>query len=307
MKRTNLLIALPLVVLMASCEAIDYSPFNDDKYEPVGFETEDIVRQLSAEETNVFNTGMDFVDNYTTSEKITTEERNFSWSYFDSNGPDGLDTSDYSISSTVENKLYNNNVRVRKVQESISTLSHYLDANVITTRVDWIYNPSPTTYEHRHSLILNGDVEKVTIADSGAYDETMYDDIFAISPPSTLDVFTDPYIGMNADEDIILIQFESESEHLPLARNTSVVYTTSVVYEAKFKLYEPEDDTAPFYRPILFRTFEQNRVASEEFQPGEEIVYFDKPVILGYSETIYAWDVLPKTAFSLNEIPDLTE
>lgn len=309
MKKTRLLLILPLVSFLAACSVTDYNPFQEDKYIPIGFQTESIVRLLTDDETDVFEDGIPRIDDYVTGLSQTTENRDYDHSYFGDYSSDGANGIDYSLSSTADIKLYENHVRVSMQNMSESVLNDYLDYTTTVVFDQWTYLPTPTTFEVRFSLQVNEDSQVFVFAD-GAYDDaTDYDDLFGFGATSYVESASDAAtaIGMNADDEIIILTRTSSFNTLNLSRNGFVRTTNSLVSEIKLALFEPEDSDDPLYFPVQAREYIETRVVSEIYHAAEVIKYLNEPIVIGYNETIIKWSTEVNGDYDLEEIPEITE
>ncbi len=308
MKKTKLLLILPLVSILAACTVTDYNPFQEDSYVPIGFQTESIVRFLTADEQDVFESGIARIDDYATGLLQTAEFRDYDHSYFGNYASDGAGGVDYSLTATNDSKIYNNNVKVSNTIGSETVLNDYLDYTTKTILDQWTYLPTPTTYEVRRSQKINEDLE-VSVFAEGAYDEANdYDNLFGFGTSSyILSVSNNPIsMGMNDDDEIIILERTSAYSTVNLARHGFVRVTHSYVDEIKLALYEPEDSDEPLYFPVQARQYTEIRAVTEIYSYGENITYLKEPIVIGYSETISKWSSADNGDYDMDKIPEVT-
>jgi hypothetical protein len=310
MKKSKFLFILPLVGILASCVVTDYNPFGEDKYVPVGFQTESIVRALSDDEEDIFEDGLSRIDNYVTGVKETLELREYYHSYFGANAPEGVNDIDHSISSSSDIKTYNNDVKFKVQNATQSVLNDYLDYKNSTLLKEWTHLPTSATYETRRLSQVNEDDPEVTINAAGAYVELAdYVDLFGYGVANIADdAYADASaVGMNADDEIILLLRDSTYDEMELSRNGFVQVTSSLVDEIKLVLYEPEDSDIPLYLPVQSRIYIEERAISRIYHDGEVLEYLDNPIVIGYQEVIKQWSSEDFGSYDLEAMPDLAE
>lgn len=310
MKTIRKLFLLPLVTILSSCVVLDYNPFQEDEYVPIGSETESIVRGLNDEEAVVIEDGFDRIDNYITGQKLRVEEREYYASYFGDYAPDGAGEIDSSTTVLDARKTYNNNVKVRVYNETSGLLNDIIDVTNKTEETRWTYLPTAATYEIRRSLSVNDEEAVVSTFDTGPYNETLdYQTRFGygVGAVSEANYNNALHVGVNADDTIIAIDRTSSPVQFSLARNGFVQVVINVVSETKFVLYEPEDSDNPLYLPIQYREYTDFRAVSEIYHDGQVLKYLDQSIIIGYSEFIYEWSTTDNGDYDIASIPDLSD
>lgn len=308
MKKTKLLLLIPIASLLAGCVVTDYSPFKEDDYVPIGYQTESITRVMTSDERGILEDGLLRMDDYVTGMKSTNEERYYLHSYFGKNTPTDYEDVDSSLSSSLEAKTYNNNVKVVRENEKESFMNDYADVDSEEEEYKWTFLPTPETYETRRSMARDSEDVAVTMIDTGAYvAATDYQTRFGHNVAETADSLIDDsdLIGMNDDEMIIGIKRTSASAILELRRNSYVYALTNRVVEIKLSLYEPEDDSNPFYLPVQVREYLEMRVISEIFVKNELAKYLDTPIIIAYQEEIVEYLTTDNGDYDIASIPEV--
>lgn len=310
MRNRRLFNVLPLIVVLAGCSVTDFNPFQEDKYVPVGFQTESIVRALSDDEDDIFEAGITRIDDYITGLEERAEIRRYYSSYFGDYAPDGANDIDYSVSSLSIIKTYENNVRFATQTVSESVLNDYLDYTTEYVLKQWNYLPTPATYEVRRSMQVNDEkVEVVTFAEGAYVEADNYDNLFGYGAANYVISFEmgASAIGMNSSDEIIMLIRTSTYNVLNLARNGFVQVSNSFVNEIKLALYEPEDSDVPLYLPIQAREYIEQRAISEIYHTNEVINYLDTPIVIGFHEVINKWSSANNGDYDLEAIPEITE
>lgn len=308
MKKTKLLLLIPIASLLAGCVVTDYSPFKEDDYVPIGYQTESLTREITSDEEDVLIDGLLRMDDYVTGMKGTIEERFYFHSYFGKNAPIDYEDIDVSLSYSSEAKTYNNNVKVVRENEKESLMNDFLDVDSQEEVYRWTFLPTPATYEIRRSIERDSEDALVTMIDTGAYAAaTDYQTHFGYNAAMTADslLADSDFIGMNDDDMIIGIKRSSSSSIMELERNSYVYTLMNTVMEIKLSLYEPEDDSDPFYLPVQVREYGEMKVISEIFVQYERAKYLDKPIILGYQEGIVQYLTSDNGDYDTTNIPEI--
>jgi len=310
MRSNKFIYILPLIGVLAGCSVTDFNPFQEDKYVPVGFQTESIIRDLTDDEDDIFEAGITRIGDYITGTQEIVEMREYYSSYFGVYAPDGVNDIDYSVSSLTDIKTYQNNVKVISQNASESVLNDYLDYTNEYVLKQWNYLPTPATYEVRRSTQINDEeAEVVTFAEGEYVEATDYNNIFGYSAASYVTSFEGAAtaIGMNAGDEIIMLIRTSTFNVLNLARNGFVQVSNSIVNEIKLALYEPEDSDIPLYLPIQAREYIEQRAVSEIYHTNEVINYLDTPIVIGFHEVINKWSSANNGDYDLEAMPEITE
>jgi hypothetical protein len=308
MKKAKLLLLIPITSFLAGCVTTDYSPFEEDDYIPIGYQTESITRELTSDEEGVLIDGLLRMDDYVTGVKIAIEERYYLHSYFGKNTPIDYEDVDASLSYSSEAKTYNNDVKVVHENEKESFLNDYVSVDTQEEVYAWTFLPTPATYEMRRSVVRDSEDAIVTTIDTGAYvAATDYQTRFGHNAAMTADslLADSDLIGMNDDETIVGIRRVSTSSIIELERNSYVYTLTNTVMEIKLSLYEPEDDSDPFYLPSQVREYGEMKVMSEVFVINELVKYLDTPITICYQEGIVEYSTTDNGDYDTGSIPEV--
>jgi len=306
MKSKSLLAFIPMISLLSGCSVAPISPFKGDVYTPVGYATEAIVRGFNDEETNLLAASYPSSDQYLTRQFITNEARDYSRTYFGAYAPHGGAASDTSYSESFKLACYTNDVKVVELVAASHRMYDYADVTSSDEQTDWTFLPTTTTYETRRAASTDGSEDVVSTIAEGAYDPSSHPTLFGLATSAFFSGMSPDYYGVSATDELIYLDFASTREVYALSRDSACLLLTSMVREAHFTLYEPEDESPSFYYLAQYREFADCRIISEIYQVGQNIVYLDETVSIGYLETTSSWDVASNGVYDIGSIPDVT-
>ena len=312
MKRKLLFLPL-LSVFVVGCNGQN-APFSDDEYKPKGImPTHKIVDALPSEEEDIFDNTIEDSDAYLTAVTSTNESRFYGKKVFADHS--SVESYDERISQTATFARYENGISVNKnrtqksrvyegtlienetKQDTYRVLNETEDEIEITTDV--------TGYDGKN------DVETSTasynpLSDYEVYFQANVTDLIVLMASGGM-------IGLTKDK-MIAMQDKDTSTTPPNAPyiagdGAGFIVETNQMFEAYFSKKVDNETEEEYYHLSSFRLYTEYLVLSEEIPNifDEPIVYLEKPVLLGYEETIFTTKLTSNGNFKTSDIPQPAE
>jgi hypothetical protein len=224
-------------------------------------------------------------------------------------------TSNQRDSIRIDNKIYDNGVRISKMSEFTHDL--YIGSDISWSSSMNIYAVVNEEQDQISVTSQEIDTDKVEVVENvtNAYDPLVdHDSYFLLSAFGAYsDDFNNGIIGVTESGEVASILVNTnvtDRDHaLPFDDGSKFITKTETIYEIYLSKGVDEDTDNEYYYLSYYRAYAGAWIISKEVPTNVEkaITYLDRPIFLGFEEMIVITSTTSNGNFVTSEIPVPTE